>query len=744
MTKEEVYLIDGMTCASCALTVEKAVQKLPATEKATVNLATEKLTISYQEQTMNAEDITKVIADAGYQASLYRPNQNESLSQRQERQNRKLWKRFLWSALLTLPVLYVAMGSMLGAWLPSSLNPNSQPGNFALLQLLFTLPVLYLARDYYKNGFTSLFRGHPNMDSLVALATSFAFGYSLFATLQIFQGENHYHHSLYFESVLVILTLITLGNFFENKSKSRTSQAIQKLLSLKPNEVRIVKGEKQELVPLAQVSLGDHVMIKPGEKIPVDGRVVSGQSYVDEAMLTGESVASNKQKDSLVYTGTINGHGNLIVEVTKRESESFLAQIISLVETAQGSKAPIAKIADQISGIFVPIVILLAILTGLFWLFIMKEDISFSLTSAIAVLIIACPCALGLATPTAIMVGSGRAAENGILFKEGAHLENLANIRTLVFDKTGTITQGRPQVSQIVLLDQTEKTILQEVASLESLSEHPLSQAILAKAEAEEWALLPVRDFTTISGQGLKGEIKNHTLQVGNRRLMTENGVIFDQPIEEKIKALPPQATIVYVAKDYQLEALILIEDQIKTDSQATIDALKDLGIKLALLTGDQKSTAKVIAQKVGIEEVYSEVLPTQKAAIIESLQANKELVAMVGDGINDAPALAVANLGIAIGSGTDIAIESADIILMHTQLTDLLKAISLSRQTIRVIKENLFWAFIYNILMIPIAMGVLHLFGGPLLNPMLAAMAMSLSSISVVLNALRLKTIKL
>lgn len=744
MIKEEVYLIDGMTCASCALTVEKAVQKLPATEKATVNLATEKLTITYQDQAMKAEDITQAIADVGYQASLYQPNQNESFSQRQERQSSHLWKRFLWSTFLTLPVLYVAMGSMLGAWLPSILNPNRQPENFALLQLLFTLPVLYLARDYYKNGFTSLFKGHPNMDTLVALATSFAFGYSLFATFQIFRGEVHYRHSLYFESVLVILTLITLGNFFENKSKSRTSQAIQKLLSLKPNEVRLVKGEKQELVPLAQVKLGDRVMIKPGEKIPVDGRVISGQSYVDEAMLTGESIAKVKQKDSLVYTGTINGQGNLIVEVEKREDESFLAQIISLVETAQGSKAPIAKIADQVSGVFVPIVIFLAILTGLFWLFIMKEDISFSLTTAIAVLIIACPCALGLATPTAIMVGSGRAAENGIFFKEGAHLENLAQVKTLVFDKTGTITQGQPQVSRIVSLDQTEKTILQEVASLESWSEHPLGRAILAKAAAEKLALLPVQDFKVISGQGLKGEIKNHSLQVGNRRLMTENGVTFDQSIEEKIKALPSQATLVYVAKDYHLKALILIEDQIKADSQVTMSALKEGGIRLALLTGDQKATAEAIAQKVGIDQVYSEVLPTQKAAIIQSLQANKELVAMVGDGINDAPALAVADLGIAIGSGTDIAIESADIILMHAQLTDLIKAIALSHQTIRIVKENLFWAFIYNILMIPIAMGVLHLFGGPLLNPVFAAMAMSLSSISVVLNALRLKSIKL
>lgn len=742
--KEEVYLIDGMTCAACALTVEKAVKKLAATEAANVNLTTEKLKVTYQENAMSSEDITKAVSEAGYQARLYQPEADQDLAQRQDKKSQQLWQQFLWSSLFTIPLLYISMGSMIGLPLPAIISPMQAPKNFALIQLILSLPVLYLNRSYYQSGFKSLLKWHPNMDSLVALATSFAFLYSLFATKQILSGMAHYQHSLYFESAVVILTLITLGNFFENKSKSRTSQAIQKLLALKPNEVRVIRGDQQELIELSQVQLGDQVMVKPGEKIPVDGQVLSGQSYVDESMLTGESVPNEKKAGESVYTGTINGQGNLILEVTKRQDETFLAQIIQLVENAQASKAPIAKIADQVSGIFVPIVIGLALITWLFWLLVMKEGMTFSLSTAIAVLVIACPCALGLATPTAIMVGSGRAAELGILFKSGQDLEQLQEVKTIVFDKTGTITQGQPQLSQLLSLDGNEQNLLAEVASLESMSEHPLGQAIVAKAEAENLALLPVQDFKTITGQGLAGKIKNQEFLVGNKALMESHQVTLSQELLRQVAALPEQATIVYLAKNKELKALLLIEDQLKADSQKTIQELHQAGIKTVLLTGDNQRTAQAIANQVGIDQVYAEVMPDQKAQIIESLKGKEGLVAMVGDGINDAPALASADLGIAVGSGTDIAIESANILLMHPQLMDLVTAMSLSRKSIRIIKENLFWAFFYNVLMIPVAMGILHLFGGPLLNPMLAGLAMSLSSISVVLNALRLKKVNL
>lgn len=730
MTKD-TYLIEGMTCASCALTVENAVKNLPDVDQASVNLTTEKLTIN-SEAPITSETIERVVSEAGYKASPYHPENSQSTPVRQEEHARALWHQFVWSALFTIPLLYIAMGPMVGLPLPQFLSPITHAKFFVGLQLLLTLPVIYMGKSYYTNGFRALFRGHPNMDSLVAVATSAALLYSIFGFIQVFRGAFHYAGHLYFESAVVILTLITLGNYFESRSKSSTSQAISKLLQLKVNEAHLIKDDSTKLVPVESIHVGDLVLIKPGEKVPVDGQVVQGSSYIDESMLTGESKPNQKNQEDPVYTGTINGQGSLTVQVTKTGNETFLAQIIGLVEEAQGNKAPIAKIADIVSGKFVPIVMILALLTAIFWFFVMKETFTFSLTTAIAVLVIACPCALGLATPTAIMVGSGRGAENGILFKGGDYLENLHHIHTIVFDKTGTITQGKPVLTKLTIFSGDEQSVLVEMASVEQDSEHPISRAILNKAKEENLNLLPVTEFESITGLGVKGMVDKQAILVGNSRLMEDYGLTVED------------SSLMYMAKDGQLVASFNVADQLKEDSKATIQALKARGIKTVMLTGDQEDTAREIADAVGIDQVYSQVLPDQKEAIIASLQKDGHTVAMIGDGINDAPALAAADIGISLGSGTDIAIEAADVILMKPQMLDLVKAIQLSQATIKVVKENLFWAFIYNILMIPIAMGVLYLFGGPLLNPMLAGLAMSFSSVSVVLNALRLKAIPL
>lgn len=730
MTKD-TYLIEGMTCASCALTVENAVKNLPDVDQASVNLTTEKLTIN-SEAPITSETIERVVSEAGYKASPYHPENSQSTPVRQEEHARALWHQFVWSALFTIPLLYIAMGPMVGLPLPQFLSPITHAKFFVGLQLLLTLPVIYMGKSYYTNGFRALFRGHPNMDSLVAVATSAALLYSIFGFIQVFRGAFHYAGHLYFESAVVILTLITLGNYFESRSKSSTSQAISKLLQLKVNEAHLIKDDSTKLVPVESIHVGDLVLIKPGEKVPVDGQVVQGSSYIDESMLTGESKPNQKSQEDPVYTGTINGQGSLTVQVTKTGNETFLAQIIGLVEEAQGNKAPIAKIADIVSGKFVPIVMILALLTAIFWFFVMKETFTFSLTTAIAVLVIACPCALGLATPTAIMVGSGRGAENGILFKGGDYLENLHHVHTIVFDKTGTITQGKPVLTKLTIFSGDEQSVLVEMASVEQDSEHPISRAILNKAKEENLNLLPVTEFESITGLGVKGMVDKQAILVGNSRLMEDYGLTVED------------SSLMYMAKDGQLVASFNVADQLKEDSKATIQALKARGIKTVMLTGDQEDTAREIADAVGIDQVYSQVLPDQKEAIIASLQKDGHTVAMIGDGINDAPALAAADIGISLGSGTDIAIEAADVILMKPQMLDLVKAIQLSQATIKVVKENLFWAFIYNILMIPIAMGVLYLFGGPLLNPMLAGLAMSFSSVSVVLNALRLKAIPL
>ncbi|MEX2783854.1 heavy metal translocating P-type ATPase [Streptococcus sp. H49] len=738
--QEDIFLIDGMTCASCASTVENAVQKMTAVDTAVVNLATEKMKVTYDSQKTSPADIAKTVAASGYTASLYNPAEAKSQAERQEETSQKMRQQFLLSAVFSLLLLYISMGSMMGLWLPEVIRPNSHPLVFALLQLFLTLPVMYLGRRFYRNGFRALWQRHPNMDSLVALATAAAFAYSLSGLYHIFWGHSHYVHDLYFESVAVILTLITLGKYFENRSKGRTSEAIERLLTLSAKEARVIRDGQELMLPVEEVVLSDTLLVKPGEKIPVDGRVVAGHSSVDESMLTGESIPAEKQADDLVYGATINGQGVLTIEAEKIGSDTLLAQIISLVEDAQQTKAPIAKIADQVSGVFVPIVIGLASLTGLFWYFIMGQSFVFAMQTAVAVLVIACPCALGLATPTAIMVGTGRAAENGILYKRGDILEKFHQVDTIVFDKTGTVTQGKPEVAGLTAYAISEHDLLQLAASVEKLSEHPLSQAIVAKAEAEDIALLPVTDFTALTGLGLQAEINEETVYVGNQRLMQEQGVDITAAAQTAAAATENGETPIYLARSKELVGLITVADLVKADSRQTVADLQKAGFSVIMLTGDNQRTAQAIAKQVGIKETISDVLPDQKAQAIEDLQNQGRLVAMVGDGINDAPALAKADIGLALGSGTDIAIESADIILMRPELSDVFKSLTISRLTIKVIKENLFWAFIYNILAIPVAMGVLYLFGGPLLNPMIAGLAMGFSSVSVVLNALRLK----
>ncbi|HGD0008552.1 TPA: heavy metal translocating P-type ATPase [Streptococcus agalactiae] len=741
--RKETFLIDGMTCASCALTIEKAVNKLDHVDSAVVNLATEKMTVTFDDTTLSPNVIEECVSESGYEASLFKEETSKSQSERHQLAIEKMWHRFWMSAVATIPLLYISMGPMINLWLPSFLMPDKGPLNYGMIQLLLTLPVMYFGRIFYQNGFKALFKRHPNMDSLVAIATTAAFIYSLYGLYEILQGDIHYAHQLYFESVAVILTLITLGKYFEILSKGRTSASIEKLLTLSAKEARVIKDGEDYMVPLDKVKIGETILVKPGEKIPLDGHVVAGESSIDESMLTGESIPVEKKVGSKVYGASINGQGSLTIFVEKEAGGSLLSQIINLVEAAQTSKAPIANLADKVSGVFVPFVIVIAILSGLSWYLILGQSFAFSLKIMIAVLVIACPCALGLATPTAIMVASGKAAENGILFKGGEVLEKAHHIDTIVFDKTGTLTKGKPEVVAIKTYGGDKEEFLGQVASVEKLSNHPLSQTIVNKAKEKELPLREVMAFKNILGYGLSATINGKTMLVGNANLMTKNYVNLDLAKADIEIAQEEAQTVVYVSENGVLSGLITLTDQLKTDSQETVKQLQRLGFNLVLLTGDNKASADAIAQKLGITTVVSEVLPDQKANVILELKEKGGQIAMVGDGINDAPALASSDVGISMSSGTDIAIESADIVLMKPELTDLLKAMTISKQTIQIIKENLFWAFFYNVLAIPVAMGVLHLFGGPLLNPMLAGLAMAFSSVSVVLNALRLKVLK-
>ena len=747
MSEKKEYKLSGMTCASCAMTVEMAVKDLETVEDVNVNLATERLSL-VPKAGFDSQQVLDAVAEAGYQAEekgIAKPSDvNEEAVARAQALRRK--KQELLILLLTaLPLLYISMGSMVGLPLPSFLDHVAHPLVFVLSQLVLTLPAVWIGRGFYQRGFRNLIKRHPNMDSLIAVGTSAAFFYSLYSVSQVFLGYHAFVHQLYFESVAVIIALVLLGKYLESSAKGRTSQAIQSLLELVPSQATVIRYGEAVTIDTEDIRVGDIIRIKPGERMPVDGLVTDGQTFVDESMMTGESVPIEKKVGDTITSATINQNGSIDYQATRVGSDTTLAQIVRLVEEAQGSKAPIAALADKISLYFVPIVLSLATLSALAWYVLAGESLSFSLSIFIAVLVIACPCALGLATPTAIMVGTGKGAENGILIKSGQALEAAYQLDTIVLDKTGTITVGKPSLTDLLpLSDLNRSDLLQLIASAEQHSEHPLAQAILAAAEEEGLDLLPVSHFEAMVGRGLSAQVEGKRLLVGNESLMKEKHIDSSAFQEQLLELSHEGKTAMFVAIDGQLAGILAVADEMKSSSLKAVQELQSMGLEVIMLTGDREETATAIAQKAGIQKVIAGVLPDGKATAIKNLQEAGKKLAMVGDGINDAPALVQADVGIAIGSGADVAIESADVVLMHSDLQDVVKAIKLSQATIRNIKENLFWAFAYNTLGIPIAMGLLHLFGGPLLNPMLAGLAMSLSSVSVVANALRLGRFKL
>ena len=743
MSKQKEYIIEGMSCASCAMTIENAVSKIPGVDKASVNLATEIMTVEANDS-VTPEDIAKVVDGVGYSARPRGKSVEEELEEKNEKKEahlREMKRNLTISAIFTVPLLFIAMADMVGIPMPAFLSPMQSPVSYALIQLALSLPIVWIGRRFFVDGFKALSKGHPNMDSLVALGTSAAFLYSLYGTYHVLEGHAHFAMNLYYESAGVILTLITLGKYFEDVSKGKTSMAIQTLVGLAPKMATVLRDGQEVEVPVEEVQVGDLIRVKPGEKVPVDGIVTEGNSTVDESMLTGESIPVSKAVGDEVIGASLNKTGSFILKATKIGKDTALSQIIQLVEQAQGSKAPIAKLADKVSGVFVPIVIVLALVSGLAWYFLGQESWVFALTITISVLVIACPCALGLATPTAIMVGTGKGAENGILLKSGEALEEANHVNMVVFDKTGTITNGTPVVTDVVTADSTDAdALIRLAASLEVASEHPLGEAIVAKAKEQGAAFDEVTNFEAIPGFGIKGHVGETLVFLGNEKWMRENGLA-NVEMNDKANYFAEQGkTPLYIGYNDAVQGLIVVADTVKESSARAIQTLHEMGIQVAMMTGDHERTAQAIAAEVGIDRVFSEVLPQDKANYVSKLQEEGYIVAMVGDGINDAPALAQAQVGIAIGTGTDVAIESADAVLMKSDLMDVPAMLKLSRATIRNIKENLFWAFAYNVIGIPFAMGVLHLFGGPLLNPMIAGAAMSFSSVSVVLNALRLK----
>ena len=747
MSEKKEYKLSGMTCAACAMTVEMAVKDLETVEDVSVNLATERLSL-LPKAGFDSQQVLDAVAEAGYQAEEKGKDRPSDVSEEAEIKAQKLQKKkqeLLILLITALPLLYISMGSMVGLPLPSFLDHMAHPLVFVLSQLLLTLPAVWIGRGFYQRGFRNLIKRHPNMDSLIAVGTSAAFFYSLYSVSQVFLGHHPFVHQLYFESVAVIIALVLLGKYLESSAKGRTSQAIQSLLELVPSQATVIRYGEAVTIDTEDIRVGDIIRIKPGERMPVDGLVTEGQTFVDESMMTGESVPIEKKVGDTITSATINQNGSIDYQATRVGSDTTLAQIVRLVEEAQGSKAPIAALADKISLYFVPIVLSLATLSALGWYFLAGESLSFSLSIFIAVLVIACPCALGLATPTAIMVGTGKGAENGILIKSGQALEAAYQLDTIVLDKTGTITVGKPSLTNLLALsDFNRSDLLRLIASAEQHSEHPLAQAILAAAEEEGLDLVSVSHFEAVIGRGLSAQVEGRQLLVGNESLMKEKSIDSSVFQEQLLELSQEGKTAMFVAIDGQLEGILAVADEMKSSSLSAVQELQSMGLEVIMLTGDREETATAIAQKAGIQKVIAGVLPDGKAAAIKNLQEAGKKLAMVGDGINDAPALVQADVGIAIGSGADVAIESADVVLMHSDLQDVVKAIKLSQATIRNIKENLFWAFAYNTLGIPIAMGLLHLFGGPLLNPMLAGLAMSLSSVSVVANALRLGRFKM
>jgi len=731
--KEIQVGIGGMTCASCSSAVERTLNKLEGVDKAQVNLATETATIAFDESHLDLDVIKKAVQRIGY--SVVETVDQKTKEEEKRRDLANLGHRLIISSILTVFLLVLAMGPMLGLTLPLSHLTN------ALLQLVFAAGTMIAGSAFFTKGFSTLVKREPNMDSLVAIGTTASFLYSFWGIFEILRG-NHMaaHDHLYFEGVGTILTLVMLGRYLEHRSKGKTGDAIRKLMELAPAIATVLRDGRQVSIDASQVQVGDIVMVKPGEKLPVDGVVLSGFSAIDESLLTGESLPVEKSLGSEVYAATLNTTGVLQYRASKVGSDTALANIITLVQQAQGSKAPIARVADKISGVFVPIVMGISVLTLLAWL-IAGTPVDIAILRAVSVLVIACPCSLGLATPIAIMVSSGKGARLGILFRHAAAIEQLKQVQTIIFDKTGTLTEGKPKVTDILAKDPT--AVLGLAASIEQASEHPLSRAVVAKAKEEKLQLTDVQDFEALVGRGIQGKLENEVIRIGNIELMEDNAITIREEDKQAIADLSDQGkTPLLVAQGQKLIGIIAVADTLRKETKQAITELKALGLKTIMLTGDNERTAKAIANEAGVDSYLAGQLPGQKEEAIASY-ARLGKVAMVGDGINDAPALAKADIGIAVGSATDVARETADVVLVRNNLGDVNKAIQLSKATMRNIHQNLFWAFFYNILGIPLATGILTLFSGPQLSPMFAAFAMSMSSVCVVLNALRLNRFK-
>ena len=745
--------IDGISCQACVAKIERKLSRTDGVEKALVNISNNMADIEYDEKEIKASEIMKIIEKLGYT-----PKRRDDLKDKEEalRAEKKLKSELTKSKIaivLSLILMYISMSHMFGLPVPHIIYPVDHIFNYVAIQFIIAVTVMIIGKRFYKVGFRQLFMLSPNMDSLVAVGTSSAFIYSLYISYKIFADNNiHLMHSLYYESAAMIIAFVMLGKYLETLSKGKASAAIKKLVNFQAKKANIIRNGEIVEIDINEVSKGDIVFIKPGEKIPVDGTIIEGHSTIDEAMITGESIPVEKLENDKVYSGSINKDGALKVVVNATEGETLISKIAKLVEDAQMTKAPIARLADKVSLIFVPTVIFIAIFAALLWWFLIKYNVvsvsqnhfEFVLTIFISILIIACPCSLGLATPTAIMVGTGKGAELGILIKSGEALEKLNEIDTIVFDKTGTLTEGTPKVIDIVSIDNvlSKDEILKIAASMEVNSEHPLGKAVYDEAKEKNVELYDVKKFLSISGRGVIGEIEEKKYLLGNKKLLIDNGI--SNLHEEEIHKYELEGkTTILLADEKKLIAFITLADVVRNESIELIEKLKKENIKTYMLTGDNERTAKVIAKKLGIDDVIAEVSPEDKYKKVKDLQEQGRKVVMVGDGVNDSPALAQADVGMAIGSGTDIAIESADIVLMSKDIETILTAIRLSKATIKNIKENLFWAFFYNSCGIPIAGGLLYLFTGHLLNPMLAGLAMGLSSVSVVTNALRLKRFK-
>ncbi|MBC8570841.1 heavy metal translocating P-type ATPase [Zongyangia hominis] len=754
---KQKFDVTGMTCSACSAHVEKSVRKLEGVQDVSVNLLQNSMQVEYDETVLNPAAIVSAVEQGGYGASLHdkvvgtKTTSAAAPTDAAREQTASMKRRLILSFCFLIPLMYISMGHMLGLPTPAFFHGPQNALIFSFTQFLLTLPVIYINRKYYEVGFPALFRGAPNMDSLIAIGSSASLIYGVFAIYQIGWGLGHgamdvvnaYSMDLYFESASMILTLITVGKFLETRSKGKTSEAIEKLMNLTPKTATVIRDGKEVQIPVDDVLVGDVLAVRPGQSVPVDGVILEGASAVDESALTGESIPVEKAPGDPVIAATINKSGYFTFRATKVGENTTLSQIIQLVEDANATKAPIAKLADKVSGVFVPVVISIAVLSCLVWL-LLGKPFDFALSIGIAVLVISCPCALGLATPVAIMVGTGKGAQNGILFKSAEALEVLHHVDAVVLDKTGTITQGTPSVTDLLPAPGiSAKELMEVAAALERPSEHPLAQAVTRYADEQAAAVLPAGQFAAVTGFGVEAVVDGSPCLGGNKKLMAERGVELNALADAAERLANDGKTPLFFARDGRALGLIAVADVVKPTSKEAIDALRAMGVEVTMLTGDNERTARAIQRELGLTSVIAEVLPADKERQVRRLQEEGKRVAMVGDGINDAPALARADVGVAIGAGTDVAIESADVVLMKSDLLDAVTAIELSRSVIRNIKQNLFWAFFYNAIGIPLAAGVFFSLLGWKLSPMFGAAAMSLSSVCVVSNALRLKFFK-